>query len=73
MVTAKLKTPVGDVDLGSITLSTEHTTATIGGSITGFNAEATFTFNYSQLRLEICAKACAPLVGCTSGCITIHV
>ena len=72
-ITAKLKTPLGDVELGSVTLDPQHTTAKLGGSLDGFKAEVTLTFDYSKLSLEICGKACAPIVGCTSGCTTIHV
>ncbi len=72
-VTATLKTPLGDADIGSVVLDPNNPKATIRGGIDRFKAEVTLTFDFSALRLEICGKACAPLAGCASGCTTVHV
>lgn len=72
-VNATLQTPFGNASLGSVTLSPEHATATLGGGIAGFKAEVTLTFDFSALTLQICGKACAPFAGCKSGCTTINV
>ena len=71
-ITASLKTPLGDISLGKIHIDPQHPTATIGGGINGFKAEVTATFDFSTRVLELCGKACAPFVGCTSGCTSIH-
>lgn len=71
-VSAVLKTPLGNIDLGSAALDINNPKFTIGGSIDGFTAEASFAFHFSNLSLEICGKLCAPFAGCTSGCTTIN-
>lgn len=72
-VSAVLKTPLGNVELGSAVLDIKNPKITLGGSIDGFKAEASFAFDFNKLTLEICGKACAPFVGCAEGCTTIHV
>lgn len=71
-VKVTLKTPVGDVDLGSATLDANNPSVTLGGGIAGFKAEVTLTLHLNVPSLEICGKLCAPWVGCTSGCFTIN-
>ena len=71
-VSAVLSTPLGDVDLGSATLDIKNPKLTLGGSIDGFKAEASFAFNFDTKVLEICGKACAPFVGCAEGCTSIQ-
>ncbi len=72
-VSAVLKTPLGNIELGSAILDTKNPKITIGGSIDGFKAEASFAFDFNQLALKICGKVCAPFAGCAEGCTTIHV
>jgi hypothetical protein len=72
-VSAVLKTPLGNVELGSAILDTKNPKITLGGSIDGFKAEASFAFDFNKLILEICGKACAPFAGCVEGCTAIHV
>lgn len=71
-VTATLKTPLGNVNLGSVTLNARNPTATLGGHIDGFKAEVTVSIDFQTLELKICGKACAPIVGCKSGCTSVH-
>jgi hypothetical protein len=71
ILTATLKTPLGNIPLGEATLSAANNTATLSGSIDGFKAEVTITLNIAGLSLEICGKACAFLAGCAEGCTTI--
>jgi hypothetical protein len=72
-VSATLTTPLGNVNLGSVTLDPQHTTAQLGGGLLGFKAEVDLTFDYSQLILQITATACAPFAGCKQGSTTITV
>lgn len=71
-VSAVLSTPLGDIELGSAVIDTNNPKITLGGSIDGFKAEASFAFDFKSLNLEICGKACAPFVGCAEGCTNIR-
>ena len=72
-VSVTLKTPLGDVNLGSATLDAANPSIKLHGGLDGFTAEVEFTFDFSNLTLTISGKVCAPLAGCKSGSTTIHV
>lgn len=69
---AVLKTPLGDITLGSATLNPSHPSVTLGGSISGFKAEVTITYDIGKSELCISGKLCAPFLGCKSGSTCIH-
>lgn len=71
-VTAELKTPLGNVSLGSATLNANNPSVTFGGGVAGFKAEITVSINFQTLELKLCGKLCAPFAGCTSGCTSVH-
>lgn len=68
-----LETPVGNVTLFSGALNPTTPTITIGGSIDYFKAEATVSFDFSTKVLTASGEVCAPIVGCKSGSVSIHV
>lgn len=71
-VSANLTTPLGDVKLGSVSLTREHATAKLGGGKFGFKAEVELTADFNASNLLIKATACAPKSGCKSGSTTVH-
>ncbi len=71
-VTLTLETPVGSATLGSATIDPSNPTVTIGGSVGGFKAEATLSFNFSTLVLSFSAQVCAPFLGCKSASGSLH-
>jgi hypothetical protein len=72
IITSELKTPLGNVELGRCVISPSDPHCTVGASIDGFKAEVTLTANFSNLTLTIEGTACAPIVGCATGSVTIH-
>jgi hypothetical protein len=71
-VSAELVTPLGNVNLGSATLTPNNSSVTVGGHIAGFKAEVTISFDFHSLVLKVCGKVCVPIFGCTSGCTSVH-
>jgi hypothetical protein len=71
-ITVYLTTPIGKILIGHIHLDPQHPSVTIGGGVDGFKAEVTATFDFGTHVLKLCGKACAPFVGCKSGCTEIH-
>jgi hypothetical protein len=71
-VSAKLKTPLGDVDLGRCALSLENPSCTLGGGMFGFKAEVELTFDVKAMSLHVRATACVPYVGCAVGELALH-
>jgi hypothetical protein len=71
-ISVELKTPLGDVSLGSATLNASNPSVTLGGGIFGFKAEVTISINFQTLELKLCGKLCVPIGGCTSGCTSVH-
>lgn len=59
------------VTLASCTLSLSNQSCKVGGSIDGFKAELTVTFNPSPLSITMTGTLCAPIVGCKSFDVTI--
>lgn len=62
-----LQTPLGNVSLGHAQLDPQHPSITLGGSVAGFKAEVTLSFDFSTLELTGTATVCAPFVGCKKG------
>ena len=50
--------------LASCTLSPDHPSCQIGGSIDGFKAQIDVTFSASPLSVTVTGELCAPIVGC---------
>ena len=63
----KLSTPLGEIDLGSITIDPKNPKACLNGGIDSFTAEMCAEFDFSSLTLKLTAKLCAPFVGCWEG------
>ncbi|GGA06743.1 MAG: hypothetical protein COW16_10195 [Sphingomonadales bacterium CG12_big_fil_rev_8_21_14_0_65_65_10] len=68
-----LETPVGSVTIIDTTLNASKPSITLGGSIDSFKAEATITFDFSNLELSGTGEVCAPIVGCKKGSFSIKV
>ena len=73
VITIKLKTPFGDVDLGKCELTSTKPSCKLGGSIDGFKAEVDLDVDLAAMSLKICGEVCAPFVGCKKGCTTLHI
>ena len=70
-VVATLETPVGDVDLGKVTLTPNNASVKIGGGKRGFKAEFEFSVNFGNFTLKICGKVSTPF-GSKRGCTTVN-
>ena len=68
-----LVTPVGSVRIINADLTPSNPSITLGGSIDGFKAEASVSFDFSSMNLTASGEVCAPLVGCKRGSVVIHV
>lgn len=72
-VNVTLQTPVGNVTLINTDLNPNNPSITLGGSINSFKAEATVSFDFGSMQLTASGQICAPILGCKSGSVTIHV
>lgn len=72
ILTATLKTPVGNIELGRCVLNDNEPTCTVGAQIADFKAELTVRVDYARSTLTLEATACAPIVGCATGSVTIQ-
>lgn len=67
-----LKTPVGSKVLVNVELTPSKPSITVGGSIDGFKAKATVSFDFGTKVLSAEGEVCAPLVGCKKGKVSVH-
>lgn len=67
-----IEVTLAGIKIGGGTISKDHPSITIGGGAVGFKAEVTITLNMNPISLKFCGKVCAPIVGCKSGCTTLH-
>ncbi len=59
----ELDTPVGDISLGSITLNASNPSASLGGSIAGFEAKVTVSYDVSANTLTVSGEIKIPILG----------
>ena len=57
--------------LANCTLSPSNPSCTVGGSVDGFKAEVSITFDPNAPSITISGQLCAPFVGCKSFSVTI--
>lgn len=68
----KVTVYLAGIEIGSGVLDLKNPSITIGGGALGFKAEVKISLKTNPFQIEICGTVCAPIVGCTSGCTTIH-
>ncbi len=71
-ISVVLSTPLGDITIGKAVLNAQNPTVTLGGGFAGFKAEVTLSYDVKTSVLTIEGKVCAPLAGCKSGSVHIH-
>jgi hypothetical protein len=70
-VSAKLKTPIGDIELGRATICPDRPCITLGGGLGDFKAELKACLVLQPLAVDLTARVCAPFIGCKTVSVRI--
>lgn len=63
-LTATASVSLLGVNLGTVVLTPNNSSVTLGGSVDGFKAEVTIQVDFGTGAVAVTAELCAPFVGC---------